>query len=291
MVKNYLKQILDKGIRSEVLKLIAVITMFIDHVGYYFCYFLSPVLYNLCRNVGRIAMPIFVYMLVQGFFYTKNFKKYFARITFAAIATQIIFIILQLLNLNVGVFKGYTTNIYEMGNILFSFSICLIIMYIIHNPLLVNKWDRNKNLLLKIFIVLGIISIYVFIPIDYDLVVPMLALSFYAIERIRITIMMNRQSAMFNMQSIFSKSISEDKIKYIYKAILALIILCIVVYNKMSVYTLFSIIPIVLYNGFRKPSNSLTSFKSTIRKYGWYVFFPVHHGVLYLTAMILSQWF
>ena len=288
MIKDNLTKILDKGMNADLLKLIAVITMFIDHFGYYFCTFLNPTIYTMCRNIGRIAMPVFVYILVQGFFYTKNFKKYFARITLVAIITQIIFISLGLLNLNVVAFKNYTTNIYKMGNILFSFSICLLLMYIIHNKILVNKWDKNKNLLLKIFIVLGIISIYAFIPIDYDYTVPMLALMFYMLEKFKITIMLNRQSGAFNIQNMFSKSISEEKIKYAYKALLAVIILFVVIYSRLNIYTLLSIIPIVLYNGMRKQHNSNVTLKTIIHRYGWYMFFPAHHFALYLAAMILS---
>ena len=95
MIKDKFAKILDKGINAELLKLIAAITMFIDHFGYYFYDFLNPTIYTICRNIGRIAMPIFVYSLVQGFFYTKNFKKYFTRITLVAIITQIIFISLK----------------------------------------------------------------------------------------------------------------------------------------------------------------------------------------------------
>lgn len=289
MIKDKFTKILDKGINAELLKLIAVITMFIDHFGYYFYDFLNPTIYTICRNIGRIAMPIFVYSLVQGFFYTKNFKKYFTRITLVAIITQIIFISLKLLNLNVVAFKNYTTNIYEMGNILFSFSICLILMYIIHNKILVQKWDKNKNLLLKIFIVLGIMSIYAFIPIDYDYTVPILALMFYMLEKFKITIMLNRQSGAFNIQNVFSKSISEEKIKYTYKVLLGVIILFVVIYSRLKIYTLLSIIPIVLYNGMRKQNNSNVTLKTIIHRYGWYMFFPFHHFLLYLTAMILSR--
>ena len=87
---------------------------------------------------------------------------------------------------------------------------------------------------------------------------------------------------------MFSKSISEEKIKYAYKALLAVIILFVVIYSRLNIYTLLSIIPIVLYNGMRKQHNSNVTLKTIIHRYGWYMFFPAHHFALYLTAMILS---
>lgn len=287
MLKNYLKKILDKGIGAEVLKIIAIITMVIDHVGFYFQDFLPYAVYSLFRNIGRIAMPIFVYLLVQGFFYTKSLKKYFTRVALTSIVTQIIFIVLGLLNLNIDAFESYTTNIYNIANILFSFSICLILMYIIHHNILVQKWDKRKNLLLKMFIVLAIIAIYVFVPIDYGFVVPSFALTFYAIERLKITVMLNRQNGLYNIQSMFSKSISEDKIKYIYKGLLALTIFVIVIYNNMNICTLLSILPLIMYNGFRKAGKNSSDFKGKIHRYSWYIFFPLHHFILYLLAMVL----
>lgn len=59
-------------INSNVLKIFAVITMIIDHIGCYFSSKIAPDIYYLMRSIGRLAMPIFLYLLVQGFFYTKN---------------------------------------------------------------------------------------------------------------------------------------------------------------------------------------------------------------------------
>ncbi len=63
---------------SSSLKMIAVITMFIDHLGFALVYHLPSVNqhYQICRDIGRIAFPIFCFLLVEGFLHTSSRKKY-----------------------------------------------------------------------------------------------------------------------------------------------------------------------------------------------------------------------
>lgn len=73
---------------SFVLKIIAVITMFIDHLGYTifgkFSFF---------NYLGRIAFPIFAFQISEGYSHTKNLKKYFLRLLSFAIISQIPFML------------------------------------------------------------------------------------------------------------------------------------------------------------------------------------------------------
>ncbi|MCR4792318.1 MAG: conjugal transfer protein TraX [Lachnospiraceae bacterium] len=109
------------GIPGSTLKIIAIITMFIDHVG---AALFETYLYNILieqgperakevicsrvpwlwadwmgnvetvhnidmtlRSIGRIAFPIFCFLLVEGFLHTRDMKKYLTRlIVFAAVS-------------------------------------------------------------------------------------------------------------------------------------------------------------------------------------------------------------
>jgi hypothetical protein len=75
-----------KRLSGSTLKIIAMICMFIDHI--------AIVLVNnnfFMRSIGRIAFPIFCFLLVQGFIYTSNVKKYALRLGGFALLSEIPF--------------------------------------------------------------------------------------------------------------------------------------------------------------------------------------------------------
>lgn len=69
---------------SFILKIIAVISMFIDHSGY--------VIFNrfsFMNYIGRLAFPIFAFLITEGYIHTSNLKKYFSRLLIFAVISQI----------------------------------------------------------------------------------------------------------------------------------------------------------------------------------------------------------
>lgn len=83
------------GISSAVLKWIAVISMVIDHFA---CAVYNPAVlscsvesYRLLRGIGRIAFPIYCFLLVEGFFHTKSVWKYLRNLVIFAVISEIPF--------------------------------------------------------------------------------------------------------------------------------------------------------------------------------------------------------
>lgn len=76
---------MNKSIRcfsSFILKIIALATMTIDHIGVVlemnvgYNYWLAIT----CRAIGRLALPLFCFMIVEGVLHTKSFGKYMLRL-------------------------------------------------------------------------------------------------------------------------------------------------------------------------------------------------------------------
>jgi hypothetical protein len=73
---------------TNFLKLIAIVTMLVDHVGAA----LLPQ-YRELRVVGRIAFPIFAYCLTVGSIYTHSMGKYLLRMLIMALISQPIYVL------------------------------------------------------------------------------------------------------------------------------------------------------------------------------------------------------
>ena len=80
------------------LKWIAVISMLIDHTAEVLinhnAALTDPIwaqIYVLMRGIGRIAFPIYAFLLVEGFLHTRNVKKYLARMLTFAVVSEIPF--------------------------------------------------------------------------------------------------------------------------------------------------------------------------------------------------------
>ena len=77
-----------QGMSGTALKLFALIIMTIDHIGM----LLLPQ-FRILRIIGRLAFPIFAYMVAEGCYYTRNKKLYFGRMAALGIAVQIIYFV------------------------------------------------------------------------------------------------------------------------------------------------------------------------------------------------------
>ena len=93
---------------GSTLKLMALISMIIDHIGagvlyYMYIYELYPgwmtrelllKLYYLTRGIGRSSFPIYCFLLTEGFVHTRNYLKYLGRLLAFAVISEPFFDIL-----------------------------------------------------------------------------------------------------------------------------------------------------------------------------------------------------
>ncbi len=134
----------------EFLKWVAIATMTVDHIGLV----LYPQ-YTVLRYVGRLAFPLFAYLLVLGVESTRNLRGYFNRLVLFAFVSQIPFALAN------GVQP------WEKLNIFFTLALGLVTVYLM---------DRNSPL---IFVPLAAS----FLPIDYGVYGTATVLFFYLLKK------------------------------------------------------------------------------------------------------------
>lgn len=84
------------GLSQETLKIIACVTMLIDHVGATVVesqFFVTPFdgiyyLYFAMRIIGRVAFPIYCFLLAEGAHYTHDPRKYALRLFIGALLSE-----------------------------------------------------------------------------------------------------------------------------------------------------------------------------------------------------------
>ena len=104
-----IKSINEKGcMTGNQLKILAAIAMTVDHLGAY----IFTDIYIL-RVIGRLAFPIFAFMIAEGCQYTKNPKKYLLLMAGLAAVYQLVYF-------------GVTHSLYQCILVTFSLSIAFI---------------------------------------------------------------------------------------------------------------------------------------------------------------------
>lgn len=98
------------GFTGNQLKIIAMIAMTCDHVGLQ----LFPRMEWL-RWIGRLALPIYAYMIAEGCRYTRDRKKYLLRLAGLAALCQIVYFVAM-------------GSLYQCILVTFSLSVCIIYM-------------------------------------------------------------------------------------------------------------------------------------------------------------------
>ncbi len=131
------------GLTNNQLKLLAMLAMFCDHAGKV----LLPQ-YTFLQIIGRIAFPIFAFMVAEGCFYTRNKIKYFLSIFLLGAGCQVVFFIAErsfyqniLITFSLSValifaLEGYRTKRSRMSAALMLFAIALVLIVTLAIPVL-----------------------------------------------------------------------------------------------------------------------------------------------------------
>lgn len=247
------------GLTTFGLKVIAVVTMLIDHIATIFLWD-EPYYYQL-RAIGRLSFPIFAFLIVEGFFHTSNCKKYALRMGIFALLSEIPYDIAFYPNFIYDEsykITGYRDLIYlSKQNVFITLFIGLMAIWALHSvamgkvkyPRFVQKVAGIVNLqsALKFIIIIVACALGHLTKCTYSYAGIFLIICFYVFREYHI-----------------GKALANGFFN-------------IMMYGGVQAYGTFSVIPIALYNG--KPG-----------KYKWkwffYLFYPVHLIVLILIKCI-----
>ena len=248
------------GISGSTLKIIAIVTMLLDHIG---ASLVQPLLTNAAsaqgvtsyttvsliaacpdlaipyytlRYIGRIAFPIFCFLLVEGFLHTKSLSKYALRLAVFALVSEIPFDL-----------AFHRTLVYrESQNVFFTLLIGLLVISF-------DRWCRENptlspvlNTLLSLAALLSGAALAEFLCTDYGYIGVLAIDILYQLHRQRVT-----------------------------GGLLASAVLCLS--SPIEVTAFFCVPLLYFYNGKRGLS----------LKYIFYVFYPAHLLLLFFLGKAL----
>lgn len=141
----------DRHFGRSFLKTIAMLSMLCDHIAFVLIPATDyPRLYYIMRAAGRIAFPLFCFMLVEGFTYTRNREKYIIRLLIFAIISEIPF----------DLASDGTAFDFGSQNVMWTLLIGFIVMYVIE--------QAGNNYLAKIIIIILGGTVAGFMHTDYS---------------------------------------------------------------------------------------------------------------------------
>ena len=222
------------------LKLIAICTMLIDHMGYT----LFPGVMWL-RCVGRVAFPIFCFLIAEGCVYTHDRKKYALRLLVFALLSEIPY---NLMN------SGMIWDPYDQ-NVLWTLLLGALVCWLM-------DWALKKCTPLS-FVLTGAAMVAAYwlleaFRTDYGGWGMLLVAAFYGVHRAPSGAVVKMIAQAFGL-AFFSIGVMGG-------------------YLSIELWSLAALVPIWLYNGQRGFSNKAV-------QYGFYAFYPVHILALSLIAM------
>lgn len=155
---------------SFFIKIFALVFMLIDHIG--FMFFSDNLIF---RAIGRLSFPLFAYQLAVGFSHTRNKKKHILKLLLFAIICQIPYTLM----LN-------CYNVTILPNIIFTFVIALLIIYVIENISFYHFDEENnkktfciKNFSIVLTLCTLLLALGIFLKVDYEWYGILLTIAFY----------------------------------------------------------------------------------------------------------------
>ena len=274
------------------LKVIALLTMTIDHIGYLLPYSTVAVVF---RYIGRLALPLFCFMIAEGAIHTKNFNKYAFRLGIMASAISLAIIG----STYIPFFANNGFSMRDEGNIFIDLLLGALAIYLLRQK----KWYIKALAVLPVLY--GITSFIAtalescgchghilwfpfFLRSQYGWFAITLIVSFYVAHYLANLFLKYHSSLTGISYDLYQGSNIERHALNII-SVMALVVISILYYitgqlmpvkyvfwdYTMQLLAIISGVFILLYNGAR-------GYNKKWFQYGSYLYYPVHMVILYL---------
>ena len=128
-----------KKFNSNHLKLIAIVAMTIDHIADLFYPGLpNNVISNILHVIGRLTAPIMFFFICEGFFYTKDLKKYITRLFIFALISHFAYCFA----FGINYIPFSTGNIFNQTSIMWSLAWSVVALYIVYGKNNLKQWQK-----------------------------------------------------------------------------------------------------------------------------------------------------
>ena len=242
------------GISSSTLHILAMVFMLCDHA--WATVFSGNQWLN---SIGRLAYPIFAFLLVEGYFHTRDLKKYVLRMLLFALISEIPF------------------NLMMAGTLIYPFDQNVIwtmlwgILFIWMNERVKKTGVMWKRILAGIGIALLALLAGPVTFVDYGGVGILIILMFYYLRGKKWWCLLGQVVIMYYLNVVVLKGM-EVPVELFGREF----------FISQQGLALFSLIPIWLYNGTK-------GIRSKTFQYCCYAFYPEHMVILYLISAFISR--
>ncbi|WP_429950229.1 TraX family protein [Enterococcus sp. AZ101] len=242
---------MNKKLDAFHLKVIAIVAMLLNHIGSGFkLYDYSDQLFFFTEFIGKLTFPIMAYLLVEGFHYTRNIKKYATRLAF--------FWIISIYPFHMLFYPDHPFSATELvNNIFFTLLMGLI---------LITLYDKTENTAEHILLVIGFS--FATVMSDWNLIGVLIIFGFYRIQNpnLKKIIPPVYAAGFLFLLLLIAYLISPSSVPW---------------YELVSVLGILGTIPLLLHY------NDQRGYSPNWVKWGFYLFYPLHMVILIIIRGML----
>lgn len=238
------------------LRIIASVCMLLDHIGY-----ILPQ-YPVLRCIGRLAFPLYVFLLVNGYRHTKSRPVYALRLGLFALLSQLPF----------SLFCGYD-NYFLKGNVFFTLLFALMLLWLTDS--LAGRRKLRFLAPLPALLAYGLCHVGL-LPMDYGAKGFLLALTFYYLGDKKLLCLLASFVSLFHAQ-LLAYGIGLLQLLLGREAVFAPPTQWVL----LQLFALAALPLIWLYTG-KKGWSPASHLGKRALQWSFYLFYPAHLLILYL---------